>query len=76
MGLNGSDIRDTADTLTISPATIMHELQKRPALISVNQPLLSTLHPSDMEVTTRRVDDAEVDKMWSFGGKKQEPRWL
>jgi insertion element IS1 protein InsB len=24
----------------------------------------------------RRVDEAEVDEMWSFGGKKQEQRWL
>ena len=24
----------------------------------------------------RRVDDAEVDEMWSFVGKKQEQRWL
>ncbi len=24
----------------------------------------------------RRVDEAEVDEMWSFVGKKQEPRWL
>jgi insertion element IS1 protein InsB len=24
----------------------------------------------------RRVDEAEVDEMWSFVGKKQEQRWL
>jgi insertion element IS1 protein InsB len=24
----------------------------------------------------RRVDEAEVDDMWSFVGKKQEQRWL
>ena len=29
-----------------------------------------------MEVTIRRVDEAEVDEMWSFVGKKQEQRWL
>ena len=29
-----------------------------------------------MEVVLRRVDEAEVDEMWSFVGKKKEPRWL
>jgi insertion element IS1 protein InsB len=29
-----------------------------------------------MDVIIRRVDEAEVDEMWSFVGKKQEPRWL
>jgi insertion element IS1 protein InsB len=29
-----------------------------------------------MEIMIRRVDEAEVDEMWSFVGKKQEPRWL
>jgi insertion element IS1 protein InsB len=29
-----------------------------------------------VEVTIRRVDEAEVDEMWSFVGKKQEQRWL
>ncbi len=29
-----------------------------------------------MEVTIGRVDEAEVDEMWSFVGKKQEQRWL
>lgn len=24
----------------------------------------------------RRADEAEVDEMWSFVGKKHEPRWL
>ena len=29
-----------------------------------------------MDVIIRRVDDAEVDEMWSFVGKKPEQRWL
>ena len=29
-----------------------------------------------MEVIIRRADEAEVDEMWSFVGKKHEPRWL
>jgi len=34
------------------------------------------LHPSGVDVIIRRVDDAEVDAMWSFVGKKPEQRWL
>jgi insertion element IS1 protein InsB len=42
----------------------------------VNQPLLQGLHPSHVEVLLQRVGEAEVDEMWSFVGKKKEPRWL
>src|SRR6187397_689377 len=37
---------------------------------------METLHPGDVEVSISRVEAAEVDEMWSFVGKKQEPRWL
>jgi insertion element IS1 protein InsB len=42
----------------------------------VNQSLLDTLHPDEVDVMIRRVDEAEVDEMWSYVGKKREPRWL
>jgi transposase-like protein len=42
----------------------------------VNQPLLDTLHPDEVDVMIQRVEDAEVDEMWSYVGKKREPRWL
>jgi insertion element IS1 protein InsB len=29
-----------------------------------------------VEIVVRRADEAEVDEMWSFVGKKQGPRWL
>jgi insertion element IS1 protein InsB len=29
-----------------------------------------------VEVIIRRADEAEVDEMWSFVGKKHKPRWL
>ncbi len=29
-----------------------------------------------MEVSINRVEAAEVDEMWSYVGKKKEPRWL
>jgi IS1 transposase len=42
----------------------------------VNQPLLNTLHPADVDVVIQRADEAEVDAMWSFMGKKTAQRWL
>jgi insertion element IS1 protein InsB len=34
------------------------------------------LNPSDVDVMIRRVNEAEVDEMWSFVGKKRDQRWL
>ena len=45
-------------------------------LISINEPLLNTVTPSEVEVVIRRADDAEVDEMWSFVGRKTAQRWL
>jgi len=42
----------------------------------VNQPLLNTLHPDEVDVVIQRVDEAEIDEMWSYVGKKHEQRWL
>ena len=42
----------------------------------MNHPLIERLLSSHVEVVLERVDEAEVDEMWSFVGKKKEPRWL
>ena len=42
----------------------------------MNQPLLDTLLPDAVGVLIQRVEEAEVDEMWSFVGKNQEQRWL
>jgi insertion element IS1 protein InsB len=42
----------------------------------VNQPLLNTLHPDEVDVVIQRAAEADVDEMWSSVGKKQAPRWL
>jgi insertion element IS1 protein InsB len=34
------------------------------------------MDPGELDVVLYRVDDAEVDEMWSYVGRKQEPRWL
>ena len=45
-------------------------------LTSVNQPLLNALHPDKVDVVIQRVEEAEVDEMRSYVGKKHEQRWL
>ena len=45
-------------------------------LEQVNKPLLRRLNPSEVDVVIRRVEEAEIDEMWSYVGSKAEPRWL
>jgi hypothetical protein len=40
----------------------------------VNTPLVNSLRPGGVAVSINRVEAAEVDEMWSYVGKKQEPR--
>jgi insertion element IS1 protein InsB len=42
----------------------------------VHRPLLDALAPSTVDVVISRVDDAEVNEMWSVVGNKQAQRWL
>jgi insertion element IS1 protein InsB len=42
----------------------------------VNHPRLNALPPDEVDVVIQRVEEAEVDEMWSYVGKKREPRWL
>src|SRR5215471_4639316 len=77
ISLNASGIRDTARVLRISTDTVLRELrQKEVALESVNSALLRTLNPEEVTVDIERAGEAEMDEMWSFVGKKKEPRWL
>ena len=34
------------------------------------------MNPDDITVRVQKVDEAEVNEMWSFVGTKQAPRWL
>ena len=34
------------------------------------------MNSEEVEVVIRRVDEVEVDEMWSFVGQKKEQRWL
>jgi insertion element IS1 protein InsB len=42
----------------------------------VNYRLLALLNPAEVEVVIRLAEEAEVDEMGSYVGKRQEPRWL
>jgi insertion element IS1 protein InsB len=42
----------------------------------VNERLLQRCDPEQVDVILRKVEQAEVDEMWSFVGKKSEQRWL
>ena len=77
MAMNGSGIRDTARVLKVSASTVISEIKKKESCLeSVNRPLLETLRTSDISVHVQRVEDAEMDEMWSYVGKKENQRWL
>jgi len=77
MALNGSGIRDTARVLGVSPTTVIDTLKnKESALQHVNEGLLRRMDPEQVAVIVHKVEDAEVDEMWSFVGSKSQQRWL
>ena len=42
----------------------------------MNQRVLNLLNPEEVTVRLRLADEAEVDEMWSFVGRKKDQRWL
>src|SRR4029434_6937202 len=66
MALNGSGIRDTARVLGVSPTTVIDTLKnKESALEHVNEGILRRMDPEQVAVIVHKVEDAEVDEMWS-----------
>ena len=53
-----------------------HTQKKEPGLQHVNIELLNSLDPVDIKVTIKKVDDAELDEMWSYVKNKDQQRWL
>jgi IS1 family transposase/transposase-like protein len=77
MAINGSGIRDTARVLGIDKNTVISDLKKRELeLENVNTTLLKQLNPETIVVEIQRVDEAELDEMWSFVGNKKQQRRL
>jgi IS1 family transposase len=42
----------------------------------VNEAIVGTLVPQDVNVVIGQVDEAEMDEMWSYVGDKGHQRWL
>src|SRR5262252_7073411 len=79
MSLNASGVRDTARSLHICPNTVLRELKKKEGVLeAVNTTVLRTLHPAEVAWDVERAGEAEaeMDEMWSFVGRKGNPRWL
>ena len=55
-----------------SNAVFVHSLR----ITQVNERLLKSLDPIQLDVSIRQVEDAEMDEMWSFVGSKKQQRWL
>ena len=77
MTLNGSGVRDIVRVLRVSSATVIDVLKKKePAITQVNERLLKSCDPAQVDIIIRQVEDAEMDEMWSFVGSKSQQRWL
>ena len=75
--LNGRGVRDIVRVLRVSSATVIDVLKKKaPAVKQVNERLLHTLDPEQVDIVLRQVEQAEMDEMWSFVGSKSQQRWL
>ena len=63
--------------MRVSSATVIDVLKKKePAVKQVNERLLHTLDPPQVNVILRQAEQAEMDEMWSFVGSKSQQRWL
>ena len=80
MAINSSGIRDTSRVLKISPMTVIDRLkQQKSKLIQVNKPYLESLTQRELKELYPKmvkIEEAEIDEMWSFVGKKEEQCWL
>ena len=77
MAVNASGIRDTARVLNISAGTVISTLRSIEGdLESINRKVLDKLDCCSCKILIIKVEDAEIDEMWSFVGNKRNQRWL
>ncbi len=77
MAVNGSGVRDTARVLDISLCTVLSTLRSvENSLESINRKVLEKSSFNSSKVLIVKVDNAELDEMWSFVGNKSNQRWL
>ena len=77
MRLNGSGVRDIVRVLRVSSATVIDVLKKKePTIKQVNERLLKSFDPAQLDIILRQVEAVEMDEMWGFVGSKSQQRWL
>lgn len=77
MAVNASGVRDTARVLGIATSTVLSTLRSlENNLESVNKKALDKMDCQNCKALIVKVEDAEIDEMWSFVGKKSNQRWL
>ena len=76
MTLNGSGSRDMARVLHISPPTVIEELKKAPQIQHSNDLAIQQMESDKIIMKIQKVEEVEVDEMWSFVEKKTQQRWL
>ena len=70
-------MRVAARVLEISPSTVISELKKKESILEqINHSVLARLAPENIAVVIQKVEDAEVDEMWSYVHSKENRRWL
>jgi transposase-like protein len=76
MTLNGSGVRESSVSCgSVRPRSSTCS-KKAPTVKQVHERLLHTLDPPHVDVILRQVEQAEMDEMWSFVGRKSQQRWL
>ena len=63
-------------SFTSNLSSFCYPRKKEPAITQVNERLLKSLDSAQLDLIIRKVEEAEVDEMWSFVGNKGQQRWL
>jgi insertion element IS1 protein InsB len=50
--------------------------KKAPQIQHINDLAIHHMEPNEIIMKIRKVEEAEVDEMWSFVGKKTQQPWL
>jgi insertion element IS1 protein InsB len=50
--------------------------KKAPQIQHINDRAIQHMEPNEIIMKIHKAEEAEVDEMWSFVGKKTQQRWL
>jgi IS1 family transposase len=75
--VNGNGTRATARMLNIGKNTVTNALKSiEPLIWHINYNYIEARIDSEIDVEFVRIDEAEMDEMWSFYGDKKHQIWL